>query len=45
MLKACRKYRGTLPVYLQSAQAQVALVDGIIRKLESLIDEAGPDAG
>lgn len=39
LLKACRKYRGTLPIYLQSVQEQVALVDGIIAKLESLLEE------
>jgi hypothetical protein len=36
-LKACRKYRGTIPVYLQSVQGELALVDEVIRKLESLI--------
>jgi len=33
LLKACRKYRGSLPVYLKSGEAEVKVVDGIIRKL------------
>jgi hypothetical protein len=37
LLKACRKYRRSLPVYLQSVQEEVALVDGVIQKLESLL--------
>jgi hypothetical protein len=37
LLKACRKYRGSLPVYLQSVQAEVALVDQIVSKLERLL--------
>ncbi|MGH9389826.1 MAG: hypothetical protein ACRD1Z_09435, partial [Vicinamibacteria bacterium] len=38
LLKVCWKYRGTIPVYLQSVQAELALVDEIIRKLESLVE-------
>ena len=39
LLKACRKYRGTLPVYLQSVQSELALVDEILRKLQKLVDK------
>jgi hypothetical protein len=38
LLKACRKYRGSIPVYLQSVQAELVLVDEIIRKLEGLVE-------
>jgi len=42
LLKACRKYRGSIPVYLQSVQAELALVDEIIRRLESLVEPPEP---
>jgi hypothetical protein len=40
LLKACRKYRGTIPVYLQSVQPELVLVDELIRKLEILAGAA-----
>ena len=33
LLKACKKYRATLPAYLQSAAAELRVMDGLIRKL------------
>jgi hypothetical protein len=42
LLKACRKYRGSIPVYLQSVQAELALADEIIGKLESLVEPLEP---
>lgn len=36
LLKACRKYRASIPSYLQSVQAELALVNELLRKLESL---------
>ena len=33
LLKACKKYRGSVPSYLQSAQPDLRLLDAVIRKL------------
>jgi len=33
LLKACAKYRSSLPIYLQSGQPELRLIEGIIRKL------------
>ena len=33
LLKACRKYRASLAVYLKSGEAEAKIIDGIIRKL------------
>ena len=33
ILKACQKYRSTMPHYLQSAQPELQTVEDVIRKL------------
>lgn len=33
LLKACKKYRHTIPTYLKSKQQEIRLVDAIIEKL------------
>ena len=33
LLKACERYRTSLPIYLQSAQPELSVVDALIRKL------------
>ncbi len=33
VLKACAAYRSSLPIYLQSGQQELRLIDAIIRKL------------
>jgi hypothetical protein len=33
LLKACAKYRSSLPIYLQSGQPELRLIEAIIRKL------------
>lgn len=33
LLKACRMYRARIPIYLQSKQAEIQIVDNIIQKL------------
>jgi hypothetical protein len=33
LLKACRKYRATIPIYLQNVQPELLTVDQVIRKL------------
>ena len=33
ILKACQKYRSTMPHYLQSAQPELRAVEDVIRKL------------
>jgi hypothetical protein len=34
LLRACRKYRGSLPSYLRSAQSELALTDELMKKLK-----------
>jgi hypothetical protein len=33
LLKACKRYRQTIPAYLKSKQPEIRLVDAIIEKL------------
>jgi hypothetical protein len=33
LLKACKKYRYSVPAYLQSGQPELRLLDAVIRKL------------
>ena len=33
LLKACSKYRSVIPIYLKSSEAELRLIDAIIRKL------------
>jgi hypothetical protein len=33
LLKACAKYRSSLPIYLQARQPELRLIEAIIRKL------------
>jgi hypothetical protein len=33
LLKACQKYRHTIPAYLKSRQPEIRLIDAIIEKL------------
>ena len=33
LLEACRRFRSTLPSYLQSKQRELELIDGLMRKL------------
>jgi hypothetical protein len=37
LLKACQKYRSTLPGYLLSAQDEMALADGLLKKLREIV--------
>jgi hypothetical protein len=34
LLRACRKYRASLPSYLRSAQAELTLTDELMKKLK-----------
>lgn len=34
LLRACRKYRASLPSYLRSAQPELALTDELMKKLK-----------
>ena len=34
LLKACKRYRASLPPYLQAKQAEIELVNNLVRKLE-----------
>lgn len=38
LLKACRKYRASIPSYLQSVQAELAMVTELLRKLQGLAE-------
>jgi hypothetical protein len=38
LLKACRKYRASIPSYLQSVQTELALVSELLLKLENLTE-------
>lgn len=33
LLQACRRYRNTLPLYLQSVRSELMLIKSILRKL------------
>ena len=37
LVKACQKFRASLPGYLASAQADVARADALISRLQSLV--------
>ncbi len=39
LVKACQKYRASLPCYLASAQDDVARAQGLIERLGDLIEE------
>ena len=39
LLKACRKYRSTIPPYLQVNQPELEHLNGLIAKLESSTKE------
>jgi hypothetical protein len=45
LVRACRKYRSTMPTYLQSTQAELAILDDLIIRLSALCsdDEPEPD--
>jgi hypothetical protein len=45
LVRACRKYRSTMPTYLQSAQAEVVILDDLVTRLTALCvdDEPEPD--
>lgn len=43
LLRACRKYRGTLPTYLQAVQAELVTLDGLIEKLVELEEPQSDD--
>jgi hypothetical protein len=34
LLRACAKYRATLPIYLQSSQEELQLIDNLVQRLE-----------
>jgi len=34
LIRACRKYRSSLPIYLRTAREEVSLLDGILGRLE-----------
>lgn len=36
LLKACQKYRSTLPVYLRSAQEEMKIADELLEKLRKI---------
>jgi len=39
LLRACRKYRASLPSYLRSAQPELALADELMKKLKRWVGE------
>jgi hypothetical protein len=39
LLRACAKYRTTLPIYLQSTQEEVELLDSMSERLRDLIQK------
>jgi hypothetical protein len=41
LLRACRKYRASLPSYLRSAQSELALTDELMKKLKRWAMEEG----
>lgn len=44
LLKACQKFRSTLPAYLLSARDDMALADALLKKLRELQPPDDADA-
>jgi hypothetical protein len=38
LLKACKRYRGAIPTYLQSARTEMEILDAVLRKLAAARD-------
>jgi hypothetical protein len=38
LLRACRKYRSTLPIYLQSSQDELKALNGLIERFENRLE-------
>jgi hypothetical protein len=43
LVRACRKYRATLPTYLQSTKTELGLLDGMVQRLTAICEENEPD--
>lgn len=37
VLKACKKYRSTIPGYIKSKQAEIDILDDLVQKLLKLV--------